>query len=293
MWAIFSNHRRDEGEERTWQRPACLYSKQTQQIPTKLPVVDSSHVCVWNCWVSWRSHKYSVCVVPASYTSGAHPQHQQWLTWWCLDMIGIGSKSVASILNNLLPDQTAELLGAQDTTSSCKCILSTSAGPRRQGQRVEDSGNRNREQLVPSLSEAASNWCFRWSWFWGLSTWISGFWLPIIHLYQPDVWNRRFKSYDLEITIFRIGKMLSISSSWYVRAISRRLLGTPTVEKDTARDLFVLEKVDVPKQNLLSQTGRLFLYGKGNIFCQHWNQSRKRIPFQETVFETHAFESMN
>jgi len=65
------------------------------------------------------------------------------------------------------------------------------------------------------------------------------------------------------------------------------------VEKDTARDLFVLEKVDVPKQNLLSQTGRLFLYGKGNIFCQHWNQSRKRIPFQETVFETHAFESMN
>ena len=126
----------DEGEERTWQRPDCLV-KQIPQIPTKLLAADSSHVYEWNCRVSRRSHKYSVWVVTASCPPGARPQHQQWLlvTWWCLGMMGRGSKpQVASILNHLHPDQTTESLCAQDTTLSCKWSLSTSAGPQRQGQ---------------------------------------------------------------------------------------------------------------------------------------------------------------
>jgi len=83
------------------------------------------------------------------------------------------------------------------------------------------------------------------------------------------------------------------SGGWYVQAASRRFLGTPTVER-TQNDTFLYwTKYDVPKQNLLNRTGRLFRYGIGYIFCPRLNWSWRSIPFGESVLGTPAFVFMS
>ena len=84
-------------------------------------------------------------------------------------------------------------------------------------------------------------------------------------------WTEGANLSTLEIKSPGTESWYQLSSFWYVRAASWRLLGTPTVERTQNKIYLYWRKYDVPKQILLNQTARLFLYGTGYIFCQHWN----------------------
>jgi len=103
------------------------------------------------------------------------------------------------------------------------------------------------------------------------------------------------RSPELKVQIFRLCKSnlqdRKVDINFRVPSVSSflEIIRNTHRGKDTERDFLYWWKYHVPKQNLLNQTGRLFLYGIWYIFCQHWNWSWRSIPFRESVFGTPAF----